>query len=358
LVNSGVLVEGNRIDINTPQGVFVNGNQVATVGGIPVESEITTEETKEGNAVNSKAVRNALTPYSTTQDTMDYLDENYAKNSEIPAPTVIPEKLLTLEEHLDYDDGKGGSIFGISSGEMDMEITAHPNNKSTLSSYSTNLKISAGGVYYDGSEVATKSDIPEPTVIPSDLSNLNDILTCTKEDKPITLAKMEIAQKGNMKLATTGITNSITLDASGVTLQITPDGVYVSGTKLNPVIDINVPIYENNQQTGYYTKNAVSGEAVQAHVENEIWNMTKNVDILDSLCENLPVPIVGQVDDAITFESGWNGVSFAHVFGGVVVMEILINNTEDKPLTNTTLFWNSHRRYALSYRFPCWCISS
>jgi hypothetical protein len=50
------------------------------------------------------------------------------------------------------------------------------------------------------------------------------------------------------------------------------------------------------------------------------------------------IPTVSQVDNAITFESGWNGISFAHVFGGVVVMEILINNTEDKPLTNTTLF--------------------
>jgi hypothetical protein len=147
---------------------------------------------------------------------------------------------------------------------------------STLSTTSNNAidgKAVSDFVQTQLGDYVKTEDLVEPTKIPSDLSNLNDILTCTKEDKPITLAKMEIQQKGNTRLATTGITNSIALDASGGTLEINPDGVYVGGTKLN----------------------------------------------------------LSQVDNAITFESDWNGVSFAHVFGGIVVMEILINNTEDKP---------------------------
>jgi hypothetical protein len=79
-----------------------------------VESEITTEETKKENAVNSKAViayaASALTPYSTTSETMEYLDENYAKIDDLPdwgdyaMKNAIPDVLTTLGQILPEDE--------------------------------------------------------------------------------------------------------------------------------------------------------------------------------------------------------------------------------------------------------------
>jgi hypothetical protein len=116
----------------------VNGNQVATVRGIPVESEVTTEETKEGNAVNSKAVMSALTPYSTTSETMEYLDGNSAKNSEIPdlsdyaEKTGLPSKILIYHDDVlfasteQYNITKCHAVVFGNSAKIFIEFVARP----------------------------------------------------------------------------------------------------------------------------------------------------------------------------------------------------------------------------------------
>jgi hypothetical protein len=161
--------------------------------------------------------------------------------------------------------------------------------------------------YIADQNFATVSQIPEPTVIPPDLLTFDDNLDF---DDGKGGTRLEIHANTDMKFWVSGNTNTITISNYDTTLQIRPDGAYINYVKVNPIIDINVPIYENNQQTGYFTKNAVSGEAVQAHVENEIWNMTRNTDILDALRENLPIY---EIDNEIIEDSN-NPVSGGAVY--------------------------------------------
>jgi hypothetical protein len=111
--------------------------------------------------------------------------------------------------------------------------------------------------------------------------------------------------------------NKIKLENHSKSLEIRSDNIYMNGTSFNPV-----DYMKKSETISVITTN--NGVAV---------NSVAVVDYVDA-----KLPKTGYVSNVITFEPDWTGSSSAYVFGSVIVMEILINNTEDKPLTNTTLF--------------------
>jgi hypothetical protein len=236
-----------------------------------VESEITTEETKKENAINSKAViayaASVLTPYSTTSETMEYIsDQNFATVSQIPEPTVIPEKLLTLNDCLEtegelrirtdeediilqtnknggriifrttgnrYTMREDGLFINDDGGSGDHKVLVEPDLEdamaeiraeipivdSTVSSDGENAVNSKAVVNYISSQTfATVSQIPEPTVIPEKLLALEEHLTV----------------KG-----VAGTYTSFSLSVRDVSLNLSQNGVFYNDSEIAKKSDIS-----------------------------------------------------------------------------------------------------------------------